>query len=83
MAESSQAAFARVKQRDFSLGIFQTTPQVEPFYQQLGCRAVNNRFYNSLAKDPDANPFWDPVAMRFPATSTWTESPIDLSGPGY
>ena len=34
----AQAAFARVKQGDFSLALFQTTPQVETFYQQLGCR---------------------------------------------
>jgi predicted GNAT family N-acyltransferase len=79
----TQAAFARVQQGDFPLALFQTTPEVEPFYWRLGCIAVRNRFCNSLAADPHANPFWDPIAMRYPATIDWTESDIDIRGPGY
>ena len=67
----------------FHLALFQTTPQVEPFYRQLGATAVNNRFYNSLADDADANPFWDPIVMRYPITSDWNDAAIDIRGPGY
>jgi predicted GNAT family N-acyltransferase len=79
----AQAAFERVNEADFPLALFQTTPQVEPFYRQLGATAVSNRFYNSLAQDAYANPFWDPVVMRYSITSDWNDSDIDILGPAY
>jgi predicted GNAT family N-acyltransferase len=78
-----RAAFERVVRDGFEFSLFQTTHAVEPFYAQLGAVKVDNRFYNSLSDDPDANPFWDPVPMRYPATGSWPTSPIDLLGPGY
>jgi hypothetical protein len=77
------AALRRVAQGDFPFALFQTTPQVEPFYRQLGATAVGNRFYNSLAQDADANPFWDPIVMLYPVTGDWNDSDIDIRGPGY
>lgn len=78
-----EAALARVDRSDFQLSLFQTTPEVAPFYARLGAVTVNNRFCNSLAEDPAANPFWEPVAMRYPATGFWPDSDIDLRGPGF
>jgi GNAT superfamily N-acetyltransferase len=78
-----RAAFDRISGADFSVSLFQTTAAVAPFYRRLGAVGVNNRVYNSLAEDPTANPFWDPVAMRYPATAAWPDSDIDLRGPGY
>lgn len=78
-----QAAFGRVNRGDFQSSLFQTTPGVEPFYARLGAVAVRNRFFNSYAEDPAANPFWEEVAMMYPATGFWSASDIDLRGPGY
>lgn len=78
-----RAAFERIQRGDFSVALFQTTSRVELFYQQLGAVTVNNRFFNSLGEDPNANPFWDPLAMRYPATAPWPKSDIDIRGPGY
>ena len=78
-----QSAFARVDGGDFEFSLFQTTPAVEPFYLRLGAVEAPNRFFNSLAEDPSANPFWDPVAMRYPASGFWPTSDIDLLGPGF
>jgi GNAT superfamily N-acetyltransferase len=77
------AAFDRIRTGEFSVALFQTTAAVEPFYRRLGAVPVHNRFYNSFADDPAANPFWDPVAMRYPASVYWPNSEIDLRGPGY
>ena len=35
------------------------------------------------ADDPQTNPFWDEVVMRYPAAKPWPEGEIDLRGPGY
>lgn len=78
-----QSAFARVDRGDFEFSLFQTTPAVEPFYRRLGVVTIHNRFYNSFADDPTANPFWDPVPMRYPASGSWPSSDIDLRGPGF
>ncbi len=78
-----KSAFARVDRGDFKQSLFQTTVEVAPFYICLGAVPVNNRFRNSLAENPAANPFWEPVAMRYPATAVWPNSDIDLLGPGF
>jgi GNAT superfamily N-acetyltransferase len=67
----------------FAFSLFQTTQPVRPFYEQLGSVVIENRFVNSLAEDPNANPFWSEVIMRYPAGPGWPEGPIDLRGPGW
>ena len=44
---------------------------------------VENPIINSLAEGPKTNPFWDEVAMRYPAQGDWPSGTIDLRGPGY
>ena len=78
-----RAALETVDRGDFVAALFQTSGRVAPFYQRLGCESVDNRFVNSLAEDPQANPFWDEVAMRYPAHGSWPEGEIDLLGPGF
>ena len=78
-----RTAFGRVDAGEFEFSLFQTTPQVQPFYEKLGCVVVENRVVNSLADDPDAYPFWNDVVMRYPASGVWPTGTIDLRGPGY
>jgi hypothetical protein len=66
---------------DFACSLFQT--RVPSFYERLGARVVTNRFVNSLAADPGARPFWDPVTMVYPRSFDWPEGVVDLQGPGY
>jgi len=79
----TQAAFDMVDSGVFRFSLFQTTPQVRPFYERLGGCLVENRIVNSLGEDPQASPFWDSVAMRYPSGGEWPEGEIDLRGPGY
>lgn len=75
-------AFGRVDSGDFAVSLFQTA--VPDFYLKLGARLVTNRFVNSLnAEDPDANPWWDPAIMIYPAGFAWPDGTIDLNGTGY
>jgi predicted GNAT family N-acyltransferase len=67
----------------FPFALFQTTPDVKPFYERLGATVVHNKFINSLAKDPGADPFWAEVRMRYPATGNWPTGEIDVRGPGW
>lgn len=76
-------AFGLVDCGTFPFALFQTTPDVRPFYERLGCVVVDNRFVNSRAADPEADPFWAPVRMRYPATGTWPTGTIDLRGAGW
>lgn len=78
-----RAAFELIDQGDFRASLFQTSPAVRPFYERLGCAQVDNRIVNSGGDDPDANPFWDEVVMRYPAKGRWPNGTIDLRGPGY
>jgi predicted N-acetyltransferase YhbS len=78
-----EAAFDLVDNGVYPFALFQTREIVRPFYEKLGAAQVNNRFYNSKAADPNANPFWDPVAMRYPKTGIWPEGDIDTNGPGW
>lgn len=75
--------FRLVDDGTFRWSLFQTTPDVRPFYEKLDCVLVENRIVNSLGDDPQADPFWDGVAMRYPGGSGWPEGEIDLQGPGY
>ncbi len=78
-----RAAFAPVDAGIFRGSLFQTTSDVRPFYEKLGAASVDNRIVNSLADDPEANPFWSPEIMRYPAHIHWPAGTIDLRGPGY
>jgi predicted N-acetyltransferase YhbS len=78
-----QAAFELVDDGSFPFALFQTTDDVQSFYDKLGAVRIFNRFINSLAEDPTANPWWSPVIMRYPSGPGWPEGEIDLRGPGY
>ena len=75
-------AFERVDGGDFPLTLFQTG--VPGFYIKLGAKSVTNRFVNRQDTEaPDANPWWDPNVMIYPAGAAWPEGTIDLNGPAY
>jgi predicted N-acetyltransferase YhbS len=75
-------AFERVDRGDFPVSLFQTT--VPDFYTGLGAKAIANRFVNSRnTDDPEANPWWDPHIMIYPADAVWPDGTIDLNGSGY
>lgn len=79
----ARAALTKVDDGSFPFALFQTSPEVRPFYEKLGASVVENRIINSLAEDPETCPFWDAVAMRYPNHGDWPEGEIDLRGPGY
>jgi predicted N-acetyltransferase YhbS len=76
-------AFDLVDGGSFPFSLFQTTDDVQSFYDNLGAVRIHNRFVNSLAEDPNANPWWSPVIMRYPSGPEWPDGEIDLRGPGY
>ena len=75
--------FDLVDDGSFPFALFQTTDDVQSFYENLGSIRILNPFVNSLADDPSANPWWSPVIMRYPSGPGWPEGEIDLRGPGY
>lgn len=76
--------FDLVDQGVFPFSLFQTSQEVKPFYERLGCRMVENAIVNSLATEGEETcPFKDAVAMIYPAEGDWPEGEIDLRGPGY
>lgn len=77
------SAIARIDQGQFTHGLWQTESHVVAFYEKLGAREVTNRFINSLAKDPQANPWWDGHVLVYPAEADWPDGVIDMCGPGY
>jgi predicted N-acetyltransferase YhbS len=80
--EVAEKALGRVDAGDFAVSLFQTA--VPDFYRKVGARSVTNRFVNSLnTKEPDANPWWDPDIMIYPAGFAWPGGTIDLNGPAY
>jgi predicted N-acetyltransferase YhbS len=78
-----RAAFGPTNSPDTPFCLFQTSHKNHPFYEDLGCAVVTNRIINSLAADPQKNPFWDQIVMRYPTNKPWPEGTIDLLGPGY
>jgi predicted N-acetyltransferase YhbS len=78
-----RAAFNLVDDGSFPFSLFQTTDDVQSFYENLGAVRIHNRFVNSRAEDPAANPWWSPVIMRYPSGPGWPEGQVDLLGPGY
>ena len=77
------AVFDLVDAGVFPVSLFQTNHTIRPFYERMGCCLVENRFFNSLGEDPNANPFADEIVMRYPAEGSWPEGDIDLLGPGF
>ncbi len=75
--------FDLVDQGAFAFSLFQTTPEVRPFYERLGAAVIDNPIVNSLADDVHESPFWDRVIMRYPSGLGWPVGEIDLRGPGY
>jgi hypothetical protein len=75
--------FELVDDGSFPFALFQTTDDVQSFYENLDAVRIHNRFVNSLADDPNANPWWSPVIMRYASGPGWPEGEIDLRGPGY
>jgi GNAT superfamily N-acetyltransferase len=78
-----RATFDLVDDGSFPFALFQTTDDVQAFYERLGAVRIHNHFVNSLAADPTASPWWSPVIMRYPSGPGWPEGQIDLRGPGY
>ncbi len=78
-----RAVFDLVDHGPYAFSLFQTSEEVRPFYEKLGAGLVTNKIVNSLADDPNSNPFWDEVVMRYPAAKHWPEGTIDLRGPGF
>lgn len=79
-----KASFARVDSGDFPLSLFQTSHEVQGFYERLGCHRITNPIVNSTNQaDPTRNPFWDDIAMIYPGKFEWPEGQVDLCGPGY
>jgi GNAT superfamily N-acetyltransferase len=78
-----RGAFAEVDEGVYPSSLFQTTPKAQGFYERLGAVVATNKIVNSLGEAPEANPFWDPVVMRYPAQGPWSGGTIDLLGYGY
>lgn len=76
-------AFDLIDRGIFPFSLFQTSNEIQPFYEKLGACVVENEIVNSLGEDPQASPFWDRVAMRYPSDGDWPTGEIDLRGPGY
>lgn len=77
-----EAAFAEIGAGLGRFFLFQTG-EARHFYEQLGCRVVDNRFFDSTAEDRTASPFTDACVMVYPGDGDWPVGPIDLQGPGF
>ncbi len=75
--------FALVDAGDFPFSLFQTSPEVRPFYAKLGACVVENEIVNTFSEDLHVSPFWDKVVMRYPCSGQWPDGQLDLRGPGY
>jgi GNAT superfamily N-acetyltransferase len=78
-----RAAFDLVDSGVFEFSLFQVNRRVRSFYERFGAVVVENRIVDSSASDPQANPFWDDLVMRYPADGNWPAGTIDLGGPGW
>ncbi|BCM88957.1 hypothetical protein IAD21_00799 [Abditibacteriota bacterium] len=76
-----RAALGVMPEMAIAVSLFQTG--VPQFYEKLGARIVNNRFFNGQNPDDSSNPFWDLEEMIYPAAFPWPEGDIDLNGEGY
>lgn len=78
-----RAAFGLIDRGVFPWSLFQTSRRIQPFYEHLRCRLVDNVFVNSENEsNPRARPWKDEVVMIYPADRAgWPEGEIDLLGP--
>ena len=76
-----EAAFSRASACGFGAVLFQTPVPV--FYEKLGCKLINNRFFDSTSDDPAANPWWDDYIMIYPNSHPWLKGHIDLNGGAF
>ncbi|MEM6457766.1 MAG: GNAT family N-acetyltransferase [Planctomycetota bacterium] len=76
-----RASFGRVDSGEFGLSLFQTSHQVKPFYEQLGCRLVKNEVTDST--NPGVPPFEDDVVMVYEGASVLPRGVVDTRGPGW
>ncbi|MEM1209790.1 MAG: GNAT family N-acetyltransferase [Planctomycetota bacterium] len=75
-------AFQRIGELGVPLSLYQTG-LARGFYEKLGARCVDNWFFDSKAKAPKANPWFDRYVMIYPAEAPWPAGSIDLGGPAY
>lgn len=69
---------------EYPASLFQTSTNVQPFYEKLGAVRIPNPVVSSAnTENPEANPFWDDVVMWYPPTGPLPAGTIDLRGPGY
>lgn len=80
-ADIVSSAFRVMPELGAEVSLFQTG--VPQFYEKLGGRLVDNRFYNGQTPEDPGNPFWDVYTMIYPGTYPWPDGDIDLNGKGY
>lgn len=74
--------FKLIGQNKLSTCLFQTT--IPEFYEKLGARTIENRFFNSKnLLQPQVNPWWNPNVMIYPENAIWPKENIDLNGEGF
>ncbi len=79
-----KSAFDLVDLGMFEAALFQTSYEVQPFYEDFGATKVENLIINSLDEEnPTVCPFHDDLVMRYPAIAAWPLGTIDLNGAGY
>lgn len=79
-----RAAFEPVDREILPFALFQTSIAVSPFYMSLGAVEATNTFVNSLAADPEEDPWWDEIVLRYPGERPgWPAGVIDLLGPAF
>ena len=72
--------FSRVETGEFPSSLFTTKPETVEFYKKLGAGRVLKSVFNSMDKNPQANPFGNDVVMGYPSQFPWPEGKIDLLG---
>jgi len=75
-----KAAFEFVDNKQFACSFFQS--QAPQFYEKLGAKIIQNRFYNTFV-NTTGSPWWDPYVMLYPKEYPLPDSAIDLRGAGY
>lgn len=78
-----RAAWQMLEDPAVPFSLFQTSERASQFYLRMGATFVDNRIVDSMAEDPQRNPFKDDHVMRYPATGRWPAGEIDLRGHGY
>lgn len=72
------AVFAQVDSGRYPVALLQTA--IPDYYAKLGCKLVENEWWNSQADNPKAYPWYDPNIMIYPDNADWPTGRIDLNG---